>query len=338
MARLFGVRSYEFTDVFIREGYVAIGAPGTDYAPSYIYDVTPYVKTNDREALQRDYAAAHPELKPRAVEKIVLSYFWRFAVEMRAGDLVLVPAGDTENLRVGVIAGDYYYQDDDPRCPLPHRRKTEWESRRLLRSALSVSVQATLRTPNLFYNILGEVDPAALRESLMDPERATLLGAEKPSKGHALDSIYEAVIERILELDPEEFEILITELLSTLGFEAQHVGRTGDGGIDAVGTLDVYGMARVELKVQCKRYKLDSRINPKQIRDFRGAVPQNSQACFITTARYAKKTWEEATREGFKRIGLINGRQLVDILTEKYHELPAELKDRLNLRLALFPE
>ncbi|HUT98611.1 MAG TPA: restriction endonuclease [bacterium] len=186
--------------------------------------------------------------------------------------------------------------------------------------------------------ILEEVDPVALRDSLQDPDKATLLGTEKPSEVQTLDGLYEAVLDRILELDPEDFEILVTALLSTLGFEAQHVGRTGDGGIDAVGTLDVYGMARVELMVQCKRYKRDSRINPKQVRDFRGAVPQNSQACFITTAGYVKKSWEEATREGYKRIGLINGRQLVDILTEKYHDLPTELKDRLNLRLALFPE
>jgi restriction system protein len=314
----------------VEGGYVAIGF-------DYQHNLTPYIEAEDKEALRRDYAAVYPEMSIYVVASQI-GQLWRFAVEINKGDLVLTPERETERLHVGEISSDYYFKEKDPRCDMPHRRKVAWEERVLFRSTLSVPMQNTLRSPSTLYTVLDEVDPVKLRDILQDPDKATILGTEKPSEVQTLDVLYDAVLDRILELDPEDFEVLVTELLSTLGFEAQHVGRVSDGGIDAVGTLDVYGMARVELKVQCKRYKRDSTISAKQIRDFRGAVPENSQACFITTARYAKKTWEEATREGFKRIGLINGRQLVDILTEKYHDLPTELKDRLNLRLALFPE
>jgi len=64
----------------------------------------------------------------------------------------------------------------------------------------------------------------------------------------------------------------------------------------------------------------------------------NAQACFITTTGYAKRSWEEANREGFKRIGLVNGRRLVEILADKYPELPDELQERLRLRRVLIPE
>ncbi|MBD3399481.1 MAG: hypothetical protein GF399_04030 [Candidatus Coatesbacteria bacterium] len=47
---------------------------------------------------------------------------------------------------------------------------------------------------------------------------------------------------------------------------------------------------------------------------------------------------EEANREGFKRIGLVNGRRLVEILADKYPELPDELQERLRLRRVLIPE
>ncbi|MCX7022654.1 MAG: restriction endonuclease [bacterium] len=321
----------EFTEAFVQGGYAAIGFDSPD--------LTPYIEGEDKEVLRRDFAAAHPDRSSRLVAYCIWQ-LWRFATELQKGDLILTPERDTERLRVGAIAGDYYYErKEDPQCNMPHRRNVKWEERVLLRSTLSVPMQNTLRASLTLYTVMEEVDPSALFEALQDPEKAaTLLGVEKPSHARTHDVLYEAVLDRILELDPEEFEVLVTELLSTLGFEAQHVGRARDGGIDAVGTLDVFGMARVELQVQCKRYHREARISAKQVRDFRGAVPENSQACFITTAGYAKNTWEEATREGFKRIGLINGRQLVDILTEKYHDLPTELKDRLNLRLALFPE
>jgi len=333
MPTLYCIRAQggEFTEAFVHGGYAAIGFDSPD--------ITPYIEAQDIEVLRRDYASAHPDYSSRVVAYCIWQ-LWRFATELKTGDIILTPERDTEKIRVGVVVGDYYYEHkEDPTCSMPHRRPIKWEEQVLFRSTLSVPMQNTLRSPSTLYTVLEEVDASALFETLHDPEKATtLLRVEKKSPVRTSDMLYDAVLDRILELDPEEFEILVTELLSSLGFEAQHVGRVGDSGIDAVGTLDVYGMARVELKVQCKRYNRDSRISAKPVRDFRGAVPENSQACFITTARYAKGAWEEATRPGFKRIGLINGRQLVEILTEKYHDLPTELRERLNLRLALFPE
>ena len=40
-------------------------------------------------------------------------------------------------------------------------------------------------------------------------------------------------------------------------------------------------------------------------------------------------------KEGFKKIGLINGSQLVDILIDNYDDLPQELKDKLGFRKIL---
>lgn len=85
-------------------------------------------------------------------------------------------------------------------------------------------------------------------------------------------------------------------------------------------------------------YQLGSRISPKQVRDFRGAVPERAQASFITTAKFAKKAREEAQRPGYKRIALIDGEQLVDILVEEYDNLPADLRDSLALKKVLVPE
>jgi restriction system protein len=151
-------------------------------------------------------------------------------------------------------------------------------------------------------------------------------------------SISSIVLEQLLELDPDEFEMLITELLTALGFEAEKTRKTKDEGVDVEGTLNIYGFASVDLSVQVKRHAIANTIGPRPIKDFRASVPERAQAAFVTTSRYTKPARKEAEKEDFKRIGLIDGEQLVDILTEQYERLSIEMRERLGLRRALVPE
>ena len=125
-----------------------------------------------------------------------------------------------------------------------------------------------------------------------------------------------------------------------MGFEATHTGKVGDGGVDVKGDLDLYGMAKVKLIVQAKRYKLDDRISAKTIKELRQSIPHESQGVFITTADYQDNALKIAVETGFPRIGTINGRQLVDLLSEKWEdlELPEEIRAKLRLKRGLIIE
>ena len=83
---------------------------------------------------------------------------------------------------------------------------------------------------------------------------------------------------------------------------------------------------------------MDAKISSKIIRDFRGSVPEKSQGCIVTTCNFRKKARDEAMKQGYKRIGLINGDQLVEILIERYQDLTQEMKDKLKLKPVLLPE
>lgn len=149
---------------------------------------------------------------------------------------------------------------------------------------------------------------------------------------------YTSILNRILELDDKEFEILITHILNALGFEgSEHTGKVGDGGVDATGELNVANMAKIKLFVQAKRYKLDSRINPNVVKALRANIPSGGQGAFITTADFQKKAKDIAVEQGFPRIGLINGEQLVDILAEHWNDIPVEFKEKMNLKVGLVP-
>ena len=147
---------------------------------------------------------------------------------------------------------------------------------------------------------------------------------------------YTSILNRILELDDQEFEILITHILNALGFEgSEHTGKVGDGGVDATGELNVSNMAKIKLFVQAKRYKLGSRIRGNTVKALRANIPAGGQGAFITTAEFDKKAKEIAVENGFPRIGLINGEQLVDILAEHWDDMPDEFKEKLNLKTGI---
>ena len=105
--------------------------------------------------------------------------------------------------------------------------------------------------------------------------------------------------------------------------------------MDVQGRLTVHNFAAVDLHVQVKRYKLGNTVDHRTVKEFRASVPDKAQAAFVTTSRYTKKARGEAEREGFRRIGLIDGEQLVDILAEEYDRLPAEVREKLGLRRVL---
>lgn len=153
--------------------------------------------------------------------------------------------------------------------------------------------------------------------------------------GKAYDP-YEAVLERVLQLDDKEFEILVSHLLTALGFEGSEVtGKTGDGGVDAKGELNVANLAKVKVFVQAKRYKLGSKISASTVKQLRQAIPFGGQGAFITTADFQGSAHETAVEAGFPRIGLVNGRQLVDLLVEHWEDIPTEFQTSLALKRGL---
>jgi restriction system protein len=155
-------------------------------------------------------------------------------------------------------------------------------------------------------------------------------------KSTAVYDPYESVLEQVLELDDKEFEILVGYLLTAIGFEESQVtGKTGDGGVDATGILNVANLAKVKVFVQAKRYKRGSKINDNVVKQLRTAITVGGQGAFITTADFQGAAADVAVEAGFPRIGLINGKQLVDLLVEHWEDLPTEFRDRLGLRIGL---
>lgn len=313
-----------YTQHFVKGGYAAIG--WSELAT----DLTSLETLEEMKAL---YRQVNPDVTSNLVVGLKAGQAWRFVREVQAGDFIVTPAAESGWLHYGQVAEDPSYSYEPAPtdgCRYHHRRRIEWSKDRLHRSDLSVPFQNGLRAMLTVYEVkhADEFLAAIGRSDLVPPRTMLAVG------GHY--DAHRVVLERILELDATEFEVLVTHLLGALGFEgSETVGKTGDGGVDATGVLDVSNLAQIRIFVQVKRYALERAVRNSDIRKLRSAIPMGGQGAFITTSRYRKEAHEIANEHGFPRIGLINGHQLVDLLVEHWSDIPEEFQEQLGLKPGL---
>ncbi len=117
-------------------------------------------------------------------------------------------------------------------------------------------------------------------------------------------------------LPPEGFERLCQRLLRESGFQQVSVtGRTGDGGIDGHGTLQINPLVSFKVVFQCKRYQ--GAVGVSAIRDFRGALQGRAdKGIVLTTGTFTTDAKREAIRDGAAPIELVDGEKLVAMFEE----------------------
>ena len=133
-----------------------------------------------------------------------------------------------------------------------------------------------------------------------------------------LDDYRERVLEIIRSLSPAGFERLCQRLLREAGFQQVEItGRSGDGGIDGKGLLQINPLLSMQVVFQSKRYQAMSSVTVSQIRDLRGAMAgRTDKGIFITTSSFTADARKEALREGVPPIELVDGQKLVNMLAD----------------------
>ena len=120
----------------------------------------------------------------------------------------------------------------------------------------------------------------------------------------------------IKSLPPGGFERLCQRVLRESGFQEVTVtGKTGDGGIDGIGVLQVNPFVSFNVLFQCKRYQ--GSVTPSQVRDFRGAMAGRAdKGNMLTTGTFTVEAKKEARRDGATPIELVAGEDLVKLFED----------------------
>lgn len=167
----------------------------------------------------------------------------------------------------------------------------------------SLSAEDVLRT-------FREVRKSFPRKSRLDGED------EEPEESPFAEDHRATLLSILRALPPAGFERLCQRVLREHGFQNVKVtGRSGDGGIDGQGVVQVNPFVSFQVLFQCKRYK--DAVTPSQVRDFRGAmIGRVDKGIIMTTGTFTPDARREATRDGASPIELVDGEKLVDIFEQ----------------------
>lgn len=133
-----------------------------------------------------------------------------------------------------------------------------------------------------------------------------------PDSDHPATVDYRAeFLEIVRNMPPAAFERLCQRLLRESGFQQVEVtGRSGDGGIDGKGLLEINPLMSIHVVFQAKRY--NGTVGSPEITQFRGAMTgRTDKGIFITTGTFTTSARKEATREGAPPIELVDSDKLL---------------------------
>jgi len=146
------------------------------------------------------------------------------------------------------------------------------------------------------------------------PREKKIKSGKEPVEEMAEEIDYRSALLGILQnLPADGFERLCQRLLRESGFETVTVtGRSGDGGIDGIGILQMNPFVSFKVLFQCKRYT--GTVNVSQVRDFRGAMMGRAdKGIIITTGTFTSDARKEATRDGVPPIELVDSEKLLSM-------------------------
>lgn len=127
------------------------------------------------------------------------------------------------------------------------------------------------------------------------------------------------LIARIHSQPPDFFERLVIDVLLAMGYGANRadmarcLGRSGDGGIDGIITLDELGFDSI--CIQAKRLKPGMAVPIADVRDFAGSLEARraGKGVFVTTTHFSAGAAEFCAQLG-RRVVLIDGNRLAELM------------------------
>lgn len=210
-----------------------------------------------------------------------------------------------------------------------------------------------LETKDVSGHGVWQLSPAGWEMPLDSATAAAICG--KNATGHVLQAqLLEPVQDELPGVGLGDLELQnILLSLSDIGFErlcaaimaannAESIAVTGganDGGIDGMATFAVDDLALVSFRIawQCKKYNADHKVQPAEVREFRGALDHGFQhGVFFTTSTFTVKAEEEARRAGQIPIRLVDISRLIKLLKAKELGVAQMDKDKYVVHHAYF--
>jgi restriction system protein len=179
--------------------------------------------------------------------------------------------------------------------------------------SLKGNLYETLNEKNIssFFKTVHEQFEIEKSRSEKTPSRNSL--DESINENVEDENYKEKLLDLLKDLPASGFEKICQRLLRESGFtQVKVTGKSGDGGIDGYGVLELNPLMSFKVLFQSKRYK--DVVATDKVRDFRGAMAGRAdKGIIITTGRFTQDAKNEAVRDGVPPIELVDGEKLVSM-------------------------
>jgi restriction system protein len=177
------------------------------------------------------------------------------------------------------------------------------------RARLDNTIQNALFKIDRYAERLGEADRARVEADCLELRARVREGRELADKLRQQGRRAELKLSQLATLTPEGFEEFVGEVFEALGFEVEHVGGTGDQGVD----LKVCRGGLIGI-VQCK-YQSRGVIGSPDLQKFLGSIhhTRSHKGFFVTTRTFSLSAEKFASEHP---IELIDGPRLVELVQE----------------------
>ncbi len=292
-----------------------------------------YSACQSREALK----ALYKKMLPMERDKQVFSgagQTWRFAHDIKRGDLVALPLKAQAAIALGRVTGDYEYRELAPN--VRHTRKVKW-IKTIPRAAFDQDIL------NIFGSTLtvfqaerndaeARVEAMLSKESTEAPQPlAHPIETQEPSldiEGAASDQLLGFIAQHFHGHDMAR---LVDAILRAQGYRTKVSPPGPDGGVDILAGKGLLGFDEPRLCVQVKATQ--AAADQKTFNELLGVMSKykTQQGLFVSWSGYTKAVLQDAKKEHFS-IRLWDQGDLVDAILAYYEHLDEEIRAELPLK------
>jgi len=286
----------------------------------------------NRDAFKAAYCKAYPSAKAGTIP-VAAGVTYRFALEIKKGDLVAYPSKPDKMINIGIVEGDYQFLPRDG-FGCPQQRKVKW-LKHIHRTSFSQSALNEIGSALTLFRINNNMEEflAALSDQEFASEPSLDVTAEAVSEQVEV-STEDFIIKRLkTSQTPYQFEHFVAHLLRCMGYFARVTKASGDGGVDIIAHRDELGFEPPIIKVQCKQ--IVSTIGRPDVQKLFGAIDSSEKGLFVTLGSY---TAEARTFEQTKpNLRLLDGGELIELIYDYYHKFESRYQMLLPLKRSYIP-
>ena len=310
--------------LFLQGNYVAIGwDPMGDLAA-----IAP-----NRDAFKAKVEQVFPDKKPGAIPGIAGQSF-RFAHEMKVGDVLAYPSRASRQIHLGHVTSAYRH-DPQVSAGYPNLRGAKWVTS-LPRTKFSQGALYEIGSAMSLFQIKNHADEylaALANKAVPVPVASDETVAEV---AHEVQESTEDFILKTLaqDLKGHPFADFVAHLLTTMGYRTRVSPPGPDGGVDIVAHKDELGFEPPIIKVQVK--STEGKVGDPEVSSLYGKVGPNEHGLLVTLGTFTTQALNFGKTKSNLR--LIDGADLVALVLAHYDQFDSRYKGILPLRRVYIPE